>query len=297
MPALEEHGDDQRQQPDAQQRRPEEAGRDHDPARRQETRFPAQPQHQQRRQPAADEVLGIDCEEIHVGQVLQEQRTRRRRRGCGAADVVCVVRHPLRAGRRVHEPQTVDAEMRHEAPRRIRHAVAQHVLQHVHAAEEHEHRRRQQHGPQGRQTLRAQADDQRDAAPGPQRHRPVQRTCAQPLAGESGHDVVAEVVAQQRWFVAQIVRQVRGPLAPRQGEENPSVGWRVEAVRVENPESGQNVPQISANSDRATAASPIGNRQEPQSIRHRPAQTSATAGMPNHHSNQPRSQTPTGSSR
>ena len=116
----------------------------------------------------------------------------------------------------------------------------QHILQHVHAAEEHEHARHQQHRPQRRQTLDAQGKDQRGAAPGPQRHRPVQRIEPQPLASQRRHDVVAEVVAQQRRFVVQIVGQIRRPIVVRQGEEHRAVARRVEAVRIEHAEGGEN---------------------------------------------------------
>ena len=162
-------------------------------------------------------MLGRNRKEMHVGQVLQEHRACRRWQGGRVADAVGVVGGPRRARRRTDELRGFDAELLGKAPRRIDQSVAQHVLQHVHAAEEHEHARRQQHRPQRRQALGTQSKDQRDAAPGPQRHRPVQRIEPQPLASQRRHDVVAEVVAQQRRFVAQIVGQIRGPIVVRQG--------------------------------------------------------------------------------
>ena len=223
------------QQPDAQQRRPEQAAGKHDAARRQEARLVAKPQHQQRRQPAADEVLGRDREDVDVGEILQEQRACRRPQGCEIADAVGVVGHPLGARRRADERQAINAELFDQAPHHSRQAVAQHMLQHVHAAEEHEHDRRQQHRPSCRQALGCKRHDQGEAAPGPQRHRPVQRIDAQPLGNQPRHDEIAQVVAQQRRFVARIVGQVGWPVAARQVEEHGAVRHPVGFRGIDQP--------------------------------------------------------------
>ena len=87
------------------------------------------------------------------------------------------------------------------------------------------------------------------------------------LPASARHDVVADVVAQQRRFIVQIVGQIRGPVAVRQGQEHRAVARRVEAVRIEYAEGGEN-PAEQREQGQYDGGRP--QRQPPGAVEHSP---------------------------
>ena len=168
---------EKRQQAHGHERRPERDRRQPDSAHGQEPRVPAQAPQQQDPQPCRNEVLRDPAQSRHRRRVLQFD-----------------VRPPLEGKTSEQELGQPRAFQTHIQTRPL---FQQRRAQDVHAAEEHQHRRRQPDAPPAA-ALRGQTQQQCDPDPSPQRHGPLQRAQSPKARGQARRHIPAQVVAQER---------------------------------------------------------------------------------------------------